>query len=111
MGEVYWAAYEVGVDGLVTPTQPERLSRPDEVEVPGAGWTAIGSGWAAYPQILERLARTTPPRTTLATLLPRAAEVVRLAARDWQRGAGVAPEEASPVYLRDRVTHDVSQKT
>jgi tRNA threonylcarbamoyladenosine biosynthesis protein TsaB len=37
------------------------------------------------------------------TLLPRAHEIARLAARDFRAGRAVAPEEALPVYLRDSV--------
>ena len=77
------------------------------------GWIAVGTGWAAYPQILERSGEQgAPPADHPWRRCCRAPqEIARLAARGWREGAGVAPEEALPVYLRDRVTHNVSQKT
>ena len=112
MGDVYWAVYEVGADGLVAPALPERLSRPDEVEAAGSGWIAMGTGWAAYPQLLERLTGAgRAPQVVVATALPRAQEILRLAERDWRLGRALLPEQALPVYLRDKVTHDLSQKT
>jgi tRNA threonylcarbamoyladenosine biosynthesis protein TsaB len=38
-------------------------------------------------------------------LLPRSSHIVRIAASLWQQGGAIAPEAASPVYLRDKVTH------
>jgi tRNA threonylcarbamoyladenosine biosynthesis protein TsaB len=35
--------------------------------------------------------------------LPRAGAVARLAARRFARGAGIAAEQAAPLYLRDKV--------
>ena len=35
--------------------------------------------------------------------LPRAGSVARIAARRFARGAGIAAEEAAPLYLRDKV--------
>ena len=37
-------------------------------------------------------------------MVPRAAQVARLAARGYQNGLQVAPEQAQPVYVRDEVT-------
>lgn len=113
MGEVYWARFDVSADGLVRADSPEQLSRPQDVHVDGSrGWVAAGSGWAAYPEMIESLSvGESPPRSIHGSLLPRAEEIARLGAAGWREGAGVAPEDALPVYLRDRVTHNVSQKT
>jgi tRNA threonylcarbamoyladenosine biosynthesis protein TsaB len=113
MGEVYWAEFEVSADGLVSSHAAERLSRPQDVEVEGSGgWVAAGTGWAAYPEMIARLkTQGRPPRAIHGTLLPRAEEIAHLGAAAWREGAGVAPEQALPVYLRDRVTHNMSQKT
>ncbi|HZF26754.1 MAG TPA: tRNA (adenosine(37)-N6)-threonylcarbamoyltransferase complex dimerization subunit type 1 TsaB [Steroidobacteraceae bacterium] len=113
MGEVYWAEFGVGKDGLVTAASPESLSRPEEVRVSVSGpWVAVGRGWAAYPQLAPRLNEGRDTSVTIHdSLLPRAQEIARLAVRGWHQGAGVPPEQALPVYLRDRVTHNLSQKT
>jgi tRNA threonylcarbamoyladenosine biosynthesis protein TsaB len=113
MGEVYWAEFGVDADGLVKAFTPERLSGPEEVRVSANGrWTAVGRGWAAYPQLKARLNDPADrPAAVHDSFLPRAEEIARLAVRDWHQGGAVAPEEALPVYLRDRVTHNLSQKT
>ncbi|MBN2701253.1 MAG: hypothetical protein JXR29_07370, partial [Methylothermaceae bacterium] len=74
------------------------------VELPGsASAIGIGPGWEVYGEILtrrvgeERLVRVWPDR------LPRAEGVARLAVEALASGQGVAPEQALPVYLRDRV--------
>lgn len=113
MGEVYWAEFAVSADGLVTASSPEHLSSPAEVRLshPGA-WAGVGRGWAAYPNIASRLNEERNTNVTVHDkFLPRAEEIARLAVRDWHQGGAVSPEEAVPVYLRDRVTHNLSQKT
>jgi tRNA threonylcarbamoyladenosine biosynthesis protein TsaB len=113
MGEVYWAEFAVDSDGLVTAVSEERLSAPGEVRLsrPGA-WSGVGRGLAAYPDLIARLDDSRNSNVTVHdSFLPRAEEIARLAARDWRQGGAVSPEEALPVYLRDRVTHNLSQKT
>lgn len=113
MGEVYWAEFAVDSDGLVSAVSEERLSAPAEVRLsrPGA-WAGVGRGFAAYPDLIALLDDSRNSNVTVHdNFLPRAEEIARLAARDWLRGAAVQPEEALPVYLRDQVTHNLSQKT
>jgi tRNA threonylcarbamoyladenosine biosynthesis protein TsaB len=113
MGEVYWGVFAIGADGLVKACSAEQLSRPDDVALSEKGaWVAAGTGWAAYPELTQTLTRAVgPPRAIHEALLPRAQEIAHLGAGGWQEGRAVDPEEALPVYLRDRVTHNLSQKT
>ena len=92
MGEVYWAAYEW--DG-VSPQAltEERLSKPQGVLPPEPGtWQGAGSGFAAYPEIAERLGQR------LAGVdggrLPHAADIARLAALDFAGAGAVSPPHA-----------------
>ena len=121
IGEVYWGAFEVRPDGLVEPTTPERVSSPGMVEVstmsggsglaitcviarPDPEWFGAGTGWTAHPDLAARLRATGAKLTEVdGSLLPRAHEVARLAARDFALGRAVPPEQALPVYLRDTV--------
>jgi len=105
IGEVYWGAFEVRPDGLVEPTTPERVSSPGMVEVSTATeWFGAGTGWTAHPDLAARLHASGAKLTKIdGSLLPRAHEVARLAARDFTRGRAVPPEQALPVYLRDTV--------
>ncbi len=103
MGEVYWGAFKAGPGGLVMPYIEESVSPPEAVSVDWEEeWMAAGSGWTTYPEMAQRAARRSPVNMD-GTLLPRAAEIARLAERDYLEGKAVAPEEAQPVYLRDRV--------
>ena len=110
MHEVYWGCFERTADGFARPSGEERVTRPEEVTLP-APWAArpgaapgrvagVGSGLTAYPQLHEAL-RLDP---IIEGLLPRAAEVARLAAREVAAGRIFSAEQALPVYLRDDVT-------
>lgn len=100
MGELYAGAYAVGADGLVNALAADRLVRPEDVAagLPAlpqhAVWTAIGSGWAAYPAL-----------ATGPVLIgePDAIDVLALALRSLARGETLSPERLLPVYLRDTV--------
>src|SRR5690606_36681955 len=73
------------------------IGPPAAVELPdgAGGWLGIGTGFAALDGSLrkglaERLEAVDPHR------LPRASSLARLAARAWQRGEAVAPEQVEP---------------
>lgn len=103
MQEVYWACFEREGDGLAAARTPERVGPPAKVQLP-PGWqgaSGAGRGFAAYPP-LKNLAGVTV-RGDAERLLPRAAEVARLAASELAAGRLLGPEAAVPVYLRDDV--------
>ncbi|MBS0003043.1 MAG: tRNA (adenosine(37)-N6)-threonylcarbamoyltransferase complex dimerization subunit type 1 TsaB [Thioalkalivibrio sp.] len=102
MREVYWSVLHTGPDGLVAPAA-EFVSAPGDVRV---SWEAgprlaLGSGLSAYPELLRRLALSGPQTDPAAR--PCAREVAMLGAAAYARGEVVPPEQARPVYLRDRV--------
>ena len=107
MGEVYWALGSRRADGGVE-LRAESLGTPERVAAalaadPGAGDALVGAGhgWSAYPVLRDwpglKLAACWPE------MLPRAAEIARLAALEAAAGRTVAPEQAEPVYLRNEV--------
>lgn len=103
MQEVYWACFERGGDGLAVAATVERVGPPQSVQVP-SGWTSaagLGRGFAAYPGL--RAVRGVEIRDGWDGLLPRAAEVARLAVPEITAGRLLAAEAAVPVYLRDDV--------
>jgi tRNA threonylcarbamoyladenosine biosynthesis protein TsaB len=103
MGQVYWAAFDCSGDRPRV-QGGERLSHPVEVEPPhGARWFGAGHGLAAYPEIAQRLGDAL--MGVDAALLPRAADIARIGARELEAGGGVAAAQALPVYLRDDVVH------
>jgi len=122
MDEVYWGCFARGASShgvsshgdpmvaAVSAVGAEGVAPAAAVELPPT-WSAqfsivaAGTGFAAYPELLQRLQGRLA--LTLAQLQPRAREIAVLAAQDGM-GAAVAPEEALPIYLRDRVTNTVS---
>lgn len=107
MGEVYSGEFETRADGVSGEVGEERLSAPDAVRVPaGAGWTAVGDGFARYPELTTVAAAA---QRQLPTLLPTALDLLPRALADLEAGRTVAPPEALPVYLRDRTAWRRSQ--
>jgi tRNA threonylcarbamoyladenosine biosynthesis protein TsaB len=121
MGEVYWACFERGADGLATPSSEEYVSPPDSVALPrnwsaqahgdataairgkdGSALGGLGSGFAAYPQLCTAVGG---PARVLEPLFPRAGEILRLAVAEVAAGRTLPAEQALPVYLRNEVTH------
>jgi tRNA threonylcarbamoyladenosine biosynthesis protein TsaB len=103
MQEVYWACFERDRDGLAAARTPEAVAGPARVQLP-SGWpgaAGLGRGFAAYPALRDLPGVSV--RAPWDRLLPRAAEVARLAAPDVAAGRLLGPEAALPVYLRDDV--------
>ncbi|HEY3644366.1 MAG TPA: tRNA (adenosine(37)-N6)-threonylcarbamoyltransferase complex dimerization subunit type 1 TsaB [Gammaproteobacteria bacterium] len=101
MHEVYWAAYEVR-SGEIIQLGEEALSPPSEVSAPSAGpWFGAGPGWDAYGEALK--ARVPQLSGTDGALLPTAGDIVRLGDIAFRKGQKLPPEQALPVYLRDKV--------
>ncbi|MDB6091826.1 MAG: O-sialoglycoprotein endopeptidase-like protein [Gammaproteobacteria bacterium] len=124
MSEVYWACYERGVDGLATLEGDEHVGKPLTVALP-EGWTdavGVGRGFTAYADDLRTAvpgaftyeARTGDPSVAAQAyerFLPRAVEIISLAAPEVAGGRLVSAEGAIPIYLRDNVAHVAKPKT
>jgi tRNA threonylcarbamoyladenosine biosynthesis protein TsaB len=98
MQEVYWACFERSPAGAARPSGEEKVGPPSSVAAPGSGYIGAGRGFRVFPELVSRV--------TLARddLLPRAAEIARLAL-DAPR---VDPGAAIPVYVRDDVARPPS---
>ncbi|MHB8813622.1 MAG: tRNA (adenosine(37)-N6)-threonylcarbamoyltransferase complex dimerization subunit type 1 TsaB [Steroidobacteraceae bacterium] len=103
MQEVYWGCFERGSDGLAIARGPERVDPPQSVAPPPAWLSAagLGRGFSAYPAL--RALPGVVVRGDWDRLLPRAAEVARLAVPELTAGRLLDPDAAVPVYLRDDV--------
>jgi len=102
MQEVYWGCFERAADGLARAAGAEHVSSPAAVQPARRGadrLAGVGSGFALYPELGARLNLD----VVLAALLPRAAEIARLAVPDVMAGRFLPAEQALPVYLRDDV--------
>lgn len=101
--EIYAGVFRFDVDGLLAPLDRERVLAASALALPKAeAWNVLGTGWSAYgDSIRERL--PSPPRWADGDRYPQACDVARLAAPLFAAGKGVPPEQALPVYLRDKV--------
>jgi len=109
MGEVYAAAYRLQ-DGYPLEIASPTCSPPDLLTLPRAGqWFAIGSALRAYAgripaSVLDRLSGRN------ADAVPRAGDVARLAARLVRQGNLLPPEQAAPLYVRDKVALTTAER-
>ena len=101
MGEVYWACYLCGPDGLVTVRGNERVGPPGSIAVAGGARHVAGNGLVRHPDL--RASLEAQGLRMHDGLYPRADAVARLGAAGFAAGLAVAPEEALPVYVRDEV--------
>ena len=107
MREVYWGCFGRSERDLATAVSDERVSDPARVVLPpdwtpGPGLYGAGTGFAAYPQLRSMFSGVL---AEIRDLLPRAADIARLAVAEVAAGRLHNPEEALPVYLRDEVVH------
>ncbi|HKU78779.1 MAG TPA: tRNA (adenosine(37)-N6)-threonylcarbamoyltransferase complex dimerization subunit type 1 TsaB [Rhodanobacteraceae bacterium] len=101
--EIYAGVFRFDADGLAESLDHERVLTASVLTMPEAeAWNVLGTGWRAYGDaIRERL--PSPPRWADGDRYPQARDVARLAAPLFAAGKGMPPEQALPVYLRDKV--------
>lgn len=103
MGEVYSGAFAGDGDGLVLAVGQESIAAPATMPLPTcARCLGVGTGFAAGDGVLQTRLGAGLVHCD-ASALPRAANVARLAARDFAAGLAIAPDLLEPAYLRDKV--------
>lgn len=108
MNEVYFGRYELKGDcmalvGEEVVSEPLALAGELTAEGPLAGnWSAVGTGFETYAEALGTLAQT--QTLSQQVRFPAALDMLPLARKAWLAGEAVAVEQATPVYLRDKVT-------
>lgn len=103
MGEIYAASYRRDDNGGLIALDEERVCAPAALTLPHAhAWRVVGTGWSTYGEVL-RSHLTGELRSAEGALYPQARHVAELAAREFSSGHAHAPEQALPVYLRDKV--------
>ncbi|POG20347.1 tRNA (adenosine(37)-N6)-threonylcarbamoyltransferase complex dimerization subunit type 1 TsaB [Aeromonas veronii] len=104
MNEVYFGRYEM-IDGRMQLVGDEVVSEPAAlVDVRGklAGpVTCVGTGFETYGETLSGLA---DELAVSQVRFPAAEDMLPLARAAWLAGEAVPVEQATPVYLRDKVT-------
>lgn len=109
MQEVYWGQYSLK-DGIMQLQGEEQVCAPTNTPIPeSSAWFASGHGWSAYAEVLQgRFADKLSGIDTAA--LPNAEFMLPLAIADWQAGKAVPPEDAQPVYLRNKIALTVQEQ-
>lgn len=102
MDQVYAAHYAFNRDGDVSSAAEPELLAPEQVTVPD-GWALAGNAFAAYG---ERL----PSGTARHAVLPTAEALLRLAPALLAAGGAVAPADAWPLYVRDKVAQTTEER-
>ena len=102
LGEIYLGLYVPDATMGVRHVVADALLAPDAIVLPeGQRWLAVGPGWAAWPDLVDRCAQQLEwyqPR-----VLPTALDVGQLAAPRFAAGECVPASRALPNYLRERV--------
>ena len=107
--EIYHAAYERQGDAWIAIHEPSVRSPSAAPQLPGEGWLACGSGFRAYPAVLEQRYAGQLSGIDLA-LYPHARDIAALALPAFEGGQGKGAEEAAPVYLRDKVALRIDER-
>jgi tRNA threonylcarbamoyladenosine biosynthesis protein TsaB len=109
MGEVYAACYARGSDGGLVALDEERVCPPERLQLPaGADWNVIGSGWKTYRRVLEE--QLPAPCWHDGERYPQARAIALLAAAEFNAGRALPPEQALPIYLRDKVALTLTEQ-
>jgi len=99
MDQVYVARY--AFDGSADDRTP-RLLAPEAVTVP-PGFALAGNAFAAYGARL-------PAGEARHDALPTARALLKLAPRLLEGGLAVAPQDATPLYIRDKVAQTTAER-
>lgn len=109
MGECYAGFYRK-TDGIVAAVAPERLLKPEQIELPFAGgWIGVGSALSSYAAQLPPALAAAFQRVD-AACLPQPEALLQLAEHGFMQGAAVAPERIEPAYLRDKVALTIDER-
>jgi tRNA threonylcarbamoyladenosine biosynthesis protein TsaB len=101
MGEVYWARYQL-VDGDWRELHAPALSAADQVQTAGKP-VACGNGLNAYADYFNDAFKAREFAAAYPLVMPHARHVAALGLRAFSNGHTIAPQEAQPLYLRNKV--------
>lgn len=109
MGEVYAAAFLL-TDDLPVQVQEIVCVPPGDLSLPPTGdWHVAGSALRSYEVAIRSRLSDRVIRWD-ADLVPRASEVATIARREVALGRLLAPEQAAPLYVRDKVAFTTAER-
>lgn len=109
MGEIYVGEFVCEADGLMRAIGDEQMFAPEAAPAMSNPVIGVGTGFAANAGALATALGESLLRFD-ATALPHAADLLRLAARDFELGKAVAPDRIEPAYLRNKVALTLSEQ-
>lgn len=109
MGEIYHAAYERIGNAWRTVCAPALCDAESAPVVEGEGWLGCGSGFDRYEDRLRKRYGSRISRVRHG-LFPHAREVVKLGTALIAAGKSVDPEQALPLYVRDKVARKMDEQ-
>ena len=101
MGEIYHAAF-VRENGEWIELSKTIVCKPEAAPVLEGVWTGVGSGWAAYGEVLSAVYAKNLVKT-LTNITPTAEAILQLAVPIFAAGSAKPASEAMPIYIRNRV--------
>lgn len=103
MGEIYCAGFRLNGDGLVESISEEIVIAPEAYQFESQELiSGVGTGFSANNGVLETNLKSRLIACR-SEALPHAADVARLAMRDYALGKMIAPDHLEPAYLRNKV--------
>ncbi len=111
MGQVYLGGYRLIENHWVTLVEP-CLCDPDappKLPDTDASWHLTGSGAERHAETLAGAWKLVSP-VLLKGLYPHASQVAGIGATLLEKGQGVLPELATPVYLREKVALTIEER-
>lgn len=104
MGEIYWALFTVGGDGLVAPRTDEQVCKPETISLEiKTECFGVGTAWGSYEEILSKKIGNRL-RGFEQHCYPRASNILTLALKEFETKNTVPASKALPIYLRNKVT-------
>jgi tRNA threonylcarbamoyladenosine biosynthesis protein TsaB len=101
MGEIYHAAY-TKVDGWQSVSEPALCLPQHAPLLPGGDWIGCGSGFSVYEEAL-RTRYNGCVSHIVSGLRPHARAIAQLAVPRFEKGSGLDPAAAAPLYIRNKV--------
>ncbi|MEO6171868.1 MAG: tRNA (adenosine(37)-N6)-threonylcarbamoyltransferase complex dimerization subunit type 1 TsaB, partial [Arenimonas sp.] len=103
MGEIYCAEFRLHQDGLVEAISDEVVIAPETyLAKKDDRFVGVGTGFAANNNALQTNL-TSQLIVCRADALPHAADIAKLAVRDYRLGKMIAADILEPAYLRNKV--------
>ena len=109
IGEIYHASYVRDAQGWCPVHEPSLCRAESAPPVEGSEWIGCGSAFEVYEAALrsrygEALARVRHG------LVPHARDIGALGVESFRLGHAIAPDDAAPLYVRDKVAMTVTER-